>query len=220
MPQPDNPAENLEAILVSLDTLWSRYKSTPTVHDVEYLKIECQTLKERLAKWEDAQPQEAKPTTVAMLEPVFQTPCTPIGRWPGKVDTYPDLYIASVWNYARAARILLTSLMLTISTHLGHWGESHDTLTSNIKVDIQEILSSIPYHLAENLYDFLKEGETEISDPGKTLGGMLIMHPLYIASKAPFLPEETKNYLQRCLSWIASNMGIGQAEILAQVWKI
>ena len=217
MPQSGGSVESLDAILVSIDTLWSTYKLRVQKHDLGLLTIECQALEERFARWEAALSHEARPTTVATYKPSSQTCIAPVGRWPGSVDTYPDLYIASVWNYARAGRILLMSLMSTLSVDLGNRNESHANYASSIEVDTQKILSSVPYHLADNLYDFIKEGEREISDPGKALGGVLIMYPLFVASKSTYLPEETRCYLRRCLSWIAFNMGIGQAEVLAQV---
>ncbi len=84
---------------------------------------------------------------------------------------------------------------------------------------VEGIAASVPYHLTDNLQVFLGElaTETEIKSPGKTLGGVLLIHPLYIASKMPFLSERMREYMRRCLAWIGSTMGLGQAALLAKV---
>jgi hypothetical protein len=153
---------------------------------------------------------------VANLDPLRESTNISVGCWPGRVDTYSDIYIASVWNIARAAQLLLIVLMERISADLNN----NNTSPNNMRVaktTIEAMIASVPYHLTDNLYSFLDGPKMDITEPGRTLGGLLLMYPLYIASRVPLIPEPTADYLQRCLFWIASNMGIGQADWLAKV---
>lgn len=82
---------------------------------------------------------------------------------------------------------------------------------------VEDMLASIPYHLTENLQVFLNEPSKGINKRGRSLGGLLLIHPLYVASEMPFLDEETRIYMRNCLEWIGENMGFGQATMLAKV---
>lgn len=81
------------------------------------------------------------------------------------------------------------------------------------------MIASIPYHLTDSLQAFLCQlsSNTGIADPGKFVGGLLLMHPLYIASEMPFVPELMRVYLRGSLAWIGTNMGFRQATLLANV---
>jgi hypothetical protein len=84
-----------------------------------------------------------------------------------------------------------------------------------------DIASSIPSHLADDLYTFIGEGNTsaEIAAPGKPLGGLLFMHLLYIVSCLPCVSEVIRAHFRRCLAWIGSRMGLGQASSLSSKVK-
>ena len=62
-----------------------------------------------------------------------------------------------------------------------------------------------------------KENGTAVVNPGRSVGGLLLMHPIYVASKLPIVPQQMREYLENCLEWIAMYMGIGQASLLAKV---
>lgn len=183
------------------------------------LKRESISLNQRFSDWQDSRSKEFRPTSVAHMYNHWQGVSEiSAGFWPGRVDTYFDLYVAGVWNIFRAARLLLISLIIKLSAILG----DTDDLSWHIhraRSIAQDIASSIPYHLTDDLYAFLNEFGTsmEIRDPGRFLGGLLLIHPLYVASHTPILSEEIRKYMHRCLEWIGSNMGLGQASLLAKV---
>jgi hypothetical protein len=84
------------------------------------------------------------------------------------------------------------------------------------------IAGSIPYYLAEDVQVFLKQ--TLASDvtskamiPGPSVGGLLLMHTLYMVSKMSVVDPALKVYFKDCLAWIGRNMGIGQATMLSGV---
>jgi hypothetical protein len=85
------------------------------------------------------------------------------------------------------------------------------------------IAASIPYYLAENVQVFLNQ--TLASDvtskamiPGPSVGGLLLMHTLYMVSNMSVVDPALKVYLKDCLAWIGRNMGIGQATMLSKVY--
>ena len=182
------------------------------------LKIDSIALDRRFVKWQDSRMTEFKPTVIGHIDDRQDKLNTVVGYWPGKIDTYFDLYVAGVWNIFRAARFLLTAIIIELADTLGDIETRLDHMHT-INSTLDDMVASIPYHLADNLQAFMSEVTTGngISEPGKLLGGLLLMHPLYVASRMPFLPHKTREYLRQCLLWIGSHMGLGQATLLANV---
>jgi hypothetical protein len=211
----------LDGLLVTLCGIWTEFETTVECSVFPTLRKKCVALDLQFAQWESCRATEFKPATVGHIKQDQYRTSVPAGYWPGRVDTYFDLYVAGVWNVLRAARLLLAHLTMKLSA----------TMEGNIdRVDFQhsahrtaqDMIASVPYHLTDNLQAFVngQANTREIPEPGRHLGGLLLMHPLYVASNMPFLPEDMRQYLQDCLIWIGANMGIGQATLLAKVSAI
>lgn len=145
-----------------------------------------------------------------------------VGYWPGMVDTYFDLYVAGVWNTSHTARLLLINLLLELSKILNNNSSNHDREHQDALRLVEDMVSSIPFHLAEDLHVFLRDTEKEDAAPkklhsGRPIGALLLMHPIYVASKLSIVPPHLRIYLHDCPEWIAAHMGIGQALVFAKV---
>ena len=216
MPMLDDETESLNQLLLDVDLAWVRFEDARALEDYHTLRDNCKLLQERFERWQSAQAPEIQPIPVTELVWHEAEGDPAVGRWPGRVDTYFDLYVASIWNIARTARLLLFTLDLMLSEKLDPDDNSIYRLDS-VTTIIEDMISSIPYHLSENIYDFLKGSDMDVMEPGRTLGGFLLMYPVHIASRTPFISMEMRNYLENCLLWMTSYMGIGQASILAKV---
>jgi hypothetical protein len=208
----------LDDLLIALDDLWTEYEALSSFDTLLSLKSACMALRARLQQWQTSRAVEFIPTTIAQIEEDQLRANLAVGSWPGAVDTYLDLSIAGAWNVFRAAHILLATLAVQIARLSGDESYGLDVRRQALSA-AQGIFSSLPYHLADNLPAFVKEQAQcpEIADPGKHLGGLLLMHPLYVVSKTPFFTEDMQNYARDCLEWIGTYMGIGQASFLATV---
>jgi hypothetical protein len=166
--------------------------------------------------WQQSQSEEFKPTTVDSGLPVTSNPG--VGYWHGRVDMYLDLYVAALWNISRIARCLLITLIIRLAGVLND-DVNHDSDHQEAFLLVQDVIASIPYHLSEDLQLFLRQRQdhTEISNPGRPVGGVLLMHSIYVASHLEIFPFEMREYMKSCLVWIGRRMGIGQAAFLAQV---
>jgi hypothetical protein len=210
----------LDDLLLTLDLLWKKSSAPSESRDFTALKKESIALDHRFAKWQSSRVPEFKPTIIGHVyvssKNQSKSEISP-GYWPAKVETYFDLYVAGVWNIFRAARLLLLALIIKISDDANDTCVEEYIHTANLVVE--DMLASIPYHLADNLQVFLShsDSEQEITNPGRILGGLLLMHPLYVTSQMAFLPATMREYMQRCLIWIGEHMGIGQATVLAKV---
>ena len=185
------------------------------------LQNEALELDRAFSAWEETREKSSHPSTVFHIEDNHDLSRCHVGLWPGKVDTYFDLYTSAVWNIYRASRLLLVDLILRLSNALndGRSPDAENEITASL---IDGMLASIPFHLAEDLHSFSREMHTStlIRNPGRAVGGLLLMHSISITSRLENVNYTTREYLKRCLLWIAENMGIGQAAILAQVSSI
>jgi hypothetical protein len=221
VPALSDHGESLDNLLLSLESLWAKSEVSFESKDLTTLKNESIDLDRRFANWQESRVTEFKPSLAGHAIRSPSESQVAVGYWPGRVDTYFDLYVAGVWNIFRAARLLLVASIIKLSDSF----EDNDSLANHINTAngvVKDLIASISYHLTDNLQIFLSElaTGTEITKPGRSLGGLLLMHPLYVASEMSFLTEEIREYLRRCLTWIGSNMGLGQAGLLARVREI
>jgi hypothetical protein len=203
-------------LLLGLDRVWTKFETAFEVDSSNVLWNECTDLDRRFAQFQNSRPSDFQPTVSGKIVRNESDADIAVGYWPGRVDTYFDLYVAGVWSIFRAARLLLLAFILDLSDRLG----KTDTCVDHMYIAnciVKDMVASIPYHLAENLQHFLNKPARGTVDPGRSLGGLLLMHPLYVATQMPFLPEKMHAYMQKCLAWIGSNMGLGQATLLAKV---
>ena len=209
---------NLTDLLINLDTLWKTFHTSCEPRDLNTLWNDCIILNQQFTLWEDFRPTAFNPISVGCVKQNPHGVEIATGHWPGKVDTYFDLSVAGVWNIFRAARLLLVALITKLADATGrNDGWIHIQHIANRTM--QDMLASIPYHLTDNLQHFLSKvaNYNQISEPGKNLGGLLLMHPLFVALKMPFIPKELRDHLRQCLFWIGTNMGLGHAIRLAKV---
>lgn len=82
-----------------------------------------------------------------------------------------------------------------------------------------DIMASIPFHVADNVESIADLGSVKAVkvNPGKAVGGLLLMHPLYVAANLSNVPPHLKIQMRECLAWIGDYMGIGQATVFSKV---
>lgn len=213
----------MEGNLLKFGPLWKKANellSSPLAdaNDLYQLKNEAAILDQALSKWQDSQATDFKPCAMGYVSHQQAGSKFEIGHWPGKVDTYYDLYVSAMWNISRVIRIALIDLDSKFSNLLDCTSEQDSEHKEVLRL-AEDIISSIPFHLSEDLPAFMRQIDKGCSTikPGRPVGGLLLMHPLYVASKICLVPQHMQEYLRFCLEWIAFVMGIGQASVYAKV---
>jgi hypothetical protein len=218
IPALGHPGENLDQLLLSLDSLWMASEAESLPKDLLRLKRASIYLDQHFVLWQGSRAAEFKPTTIGTIGQSNSYSPPGAGCWPGKVDTYFDLYVAGVWNVFRVARLLIVALIIKLS-EASEENEDCSEYIRTVNCIVDDVISSVPYHLTDNLQVFLGTSSLnkEIMDSGKFLGGLLLIHPLYIVSELPFVSGDMRDYMRTCLAWIGSEMGFGQATLLSNV---
>lgn len=218
--QPTTP-HHLSTLLQDFSTLYHKVHylfSAPSTSavDLSILKVEVTYLCGQFANWQVTRPNILNPRLLGHIPVIPHRSGPRAGVWAGRVDTYFDHYIAGVWNTSRAAQLLLLDIILALSDALND-GEDHGRERSEAARLVEDIVASIPYHLTDDLRSFIDGGEEWELKPGRAVGGLLLMHPVFVASRVGTVDAKMREYLQECLAWIAENMGIGQAARFAKV---
>jgi hypothetical protein len=131
------------------------------------------------------------------------------------------VYIAAVWNTYRKTHLMLVDILLRCAQQLsrpdlipGLEQQAH-TLTTGI-------IASVPYYLSCDLHDYLQSIRSGIAKipVGRPIGGLLLLHPLYVGAQCSAVPLPLQDHLNRCLAWIGHHRGIGQATLLSKVGSL
>lgn len=128
-------------------------------------------------------------------------------------------------NSYRKALLLLLDVIVSCDqaiSRLSQDAEVDHTVSKEIYDLTLDIAAAVPYHLADNVQVFFDQtlSSDEINKamiPGRSVGGLLLMHTLYMVSTLPVVDPAINRYCKDCLAWIGRNMGIGQATMLSQV---
>ncbi|KAL1885325.1 hypothetical protein Plec18167_001982, partial [Paecilomyces lecythidis] len=80
----------------------------------------------------------------------------------------------------------------------------------------EDIAASVAYHLTVDPESYIQTPSKPIV-PGRPVGGLLLLHPLYVITRAPVVSPQLRAQMSECLAWIGKNMGIGQATLLSNL---
>jgi hypothetical protein len=152
-------------------------------------------------------------------------PCSPAPRNPFpfgepiSLTGFPLLvYVATVWNTFRKGRLLMLELISQLAMRF----EEHDLVEhcrAEARVLATGLIAAIPYFLSADPSAFLPPRSPGTSvgpiKPGRSVGGLLIVHPLYIASTFTVIDGKMRAHMLHVLSWIGEELAIGQATVLA-----
>ncbi|KAL2060207.1 hypothetical protein VTL71DRAFT_9602 [Oculimacula yallundae] len=215
----------IDEIFARTEPLYNRAMSLlardSTLDELSCVKRDAENLKDEYNLWQASLPEEWVPREVRVLKPRGVESSTPkVGYWPGPVDIYHDPYIATIWNAYRKARLLVINIIMSCYNRICTFPE-HEEINPAIYTEIAElsagIISSIPFVLSADVHAFLESIDNHSPViPGKPVGGLLVMHTLYVISVLPIINPQVQRYLRDCLTWIGEHMKIGQAVILSK----
>ena len=85
---------------------------------------------------------------------------------------------------------------------------------------VDDMAASLCFHLCADVPNLVQNAESGAPfclTPAKSLGGLLLMYPLFIVSSLSITKVQQRHNMTKALVWIAERMGIGQAQWLLKV---
>jgi hypothetical protein len=133
------------------------------------------------------------------------------------------VYVAAIWNTYRKTHLLMLDVIFRCKRRLQYDETSQRRELEESQKLARAILDSIPYHMASNPGRHTGDTESGVSEEaglGKTAGGLLLLHPMWVITVSSVVSSELRLSARDCLAWIGRYTGIGQATVLARVSAI
>lgn len=153
--------------------------------------------------------------------------------YPGRIDTYPDFWIASLYNLARTARLILMSITVRCAAWACSPTDYRTTpeyaMASRQCVEvISDILASVPYHLGWHVkHRHDRDSQIYAQEKGafacgeeedmKALAGYFLTWPLACAMSQDYATDSQRLYIRGRLKYIGDGLGIKYSHILSQL---
>lgn len=176
--------------------------------------------------------EEWTPKLAAWIDDVAERNLESTACYPGRVDVYGELWMATTHNIVRASRLFILTTILRctawITAELDYkLTPEYVEVSRQASVLIEDIVSSIPFFfgwkspdtelpLSENSY-FPCGNDSKIS--GKGVTGVWAIWPVFAAAASDFATSSQRLWLRGRLKYIAEHLGIRQAEMLLQVCR-
>ncbi|PQE29163.1 negative acting factor protein [Rutstroemia sp. NJR-2017a BBW] len=191
---------------------------------------EAQAIDQEYINWHEDLPEVWKPKFSFWINKSLDTDMETTNFYPGRVDTYRDLWMATTHSMARVSRLFIFTSILRCTAWLTiplNCEESIEyiTISKQARILIEEIIASIPYFLGHETEDKSISAFTDSYFPcgsgtkigGTGVSGMFAMWPIFAAIGSDFTSDSQRSWLRGRLKYIAETLGMHQAKILLQL---
>lgn len=189
----------------------------------------CQIVNQELVSWAQGLPEIFKWQTVTWEDRVPDGDYSKAEAYPGRVDIYQDLWVVSVINMQRCARLILASLIVRCAA----WACSpvdyrttpeYATAARSCHEIITDIIASVPYqlgyfHKRKELHDRIAISGFACGDEDtiKGLPGYFLSWPLVCIYGQDYISDTQRAWVRGRLEFIGNHVGVRYAHILKQV---
>ncbi|KAF7916393.1 uncharacterized protein EAE98_010693 [Botrytis deweyae] len=190
----------------------------------------AERIEKEYVDWYSNLPEEWTPKVAAWVDDTVEKDLEFTACYPGRVDVYGELWMATTHNIVRASRLFILTTILRctawITADLDYkLTPEYVKVSRQASVLIEDIVSSIPFFfgwkapdaefpLSDNSY-FPCGNDSKIS--GKGVTGVWAIWPVFAAAASDFATSSQRLWLRGRLKYIAEHLGIRQAEVLLQL---
>ncbi|VUC36834.1 unnamed protein product [Clonostachys rosea] len=222
-PVNDRPRRSLDLIIIKLSSLTERIQrllnqGSPPLDELAQLQGSFLDLEDEISGWDSDRPPEWTPSQAGFgwVNQDHADNCSVPYCSTGPVEEYLDYYVATAWNSWRAIYVLYLDHMANLTKAMGH-EECIPIYAKKAQDLVHGLKASVPYFLSQSLQGYMQHLNTGLPPvhSNRVIRGLLLMHPLYVMAKCEIVSSLDKEYLIENLKWIGTNLGVGQAIILA-----
>lgn len=200
--------------------------------DEELIKAamaQCQALDKEIADWLQGLPPSFGWRTVAWEDYNPKCDYSRAEVFPGRIDTYGDLWVVNLWNVMRCMRIVLASLMVRITAWTISPADYRTTpeyaASARVCVEaIADIIASVPYQLGwfarhEHLRERAQLSGFACGEDGgeKGLAGYFLLWPLTCIQGQDYLTDSQRAWVKGRLRCIGGRIGVRYGYMLSQM---
>ncbi|OJJ67353.1 hypothetical protein ASPBRDRAFT_200072 [Aspergillus brasiliensis CBS 101740] len=224
-PASNHAVHNLDIILIKCHPLFEHANAqlqNPSVTFHELRKtLDCAlALELAFSQWGTNRDASWNANTVGFITQKDAEASSCPFAWGGPVHAYLDIYVAAVMNTYRKTYLMLLDVLIRLAFRMGDSNQADNVTTweKQAHILIDDIVASIPYHLTNNPHKYQQDVLSPTSSPrvGRSVGGLLLLHPLFVLSTCSTVPQPIQKYALKCLAWIGKYMGIGQGTLMSK----
>ncbi|KAI1618997.1 hypothetical protein EDD37DRAFT_294274 [Exophiala viscosa] len=185
--------------------------------NVRRLLSAARSLLSSFEDWPSRIPDDWQPRT--MNHQIDASELSSLDIYPGRIDVYPDLYVAAVWNTYRTTLLRLCDVIAQCGQYLETdampFGETaeYQVLRTIASKTAEDICSSVACHINNDWMQRI--AATSFQRSPKALGGLHLTWPLYAGSVLSIVPDVHRGWMRRKLRSIGVAFGLAQAIVLA-----
>ncbi|OAA68562.1 hypothetical protein SPI_00757 [Niveomyces insectorum RCEF 264] len=221
-----SPGQALDTIMIAFWHFLNRIAlalegTTSSVEELTQLRRDAEMLEQKFTGWGASHSDERTspaPQTIGFVSAQAARSSGTAYCHAGPVDVYPDYYVATVWNTYRKSHIYILDVLMQIDSRLHVQAADDAPQRDKAEEIVAGLIASVPFLLASDVHEYFDRvnAGTLPVQTNRPVGGLLLLHPLYCIATSPIVSLATRKYCRRCLEWIGSDMGIGQAAVLAK----
>ncbi|QPG97141.1 hypothetical protein C2857_005846 [Epichloe festucae Fl1] len=183
----------------------------------------CRSLEEEILEWAKNLPESYTWKTVAWEYRVPRGDYSTAEVYPGRIDLYQNIWAASLLNFARTGRIVVTSVMMRCVAFLT-WPNDYRTtieyaaVTKAWSEEMSSIMASVPYLLGWFVNHREMRKDLNLSaygcgedDATKTLPGFLLIWPLATLEAHDYTTDAQRAWVSGRLAYIGQHLGVRSA---------
>ncbi|KHN98693.1 uncharacterized protein MAM_03155 [Metarhizium album ARSEF 1941] len=189
----------------------------------------CKSLDKEVVVWLRELPEEYVWKAVAW-EP-YNPKCdySKAEVFPGRIDTYADLWVVNFWNVMRCMRIILASLTIRCTAWIDFPADYRTTAEYATTVRtcveaISDIIASVPYQMGlfSKRNDLQKAATHSVFGCGedtseKGLAGYFLLWPLACIQGQDYLTDSQRIWVKGRLKSIGNTLGVRYGNLLSQL---
>ncbi|KAH8129971.1 hypothetical protein ACSS6W_003031 [Trichoderma asperelloides] len=181
-------------------------------------------------RWAESLPENFRYRTILWQDDIPDADYSQLEVFPGRVDAYPDLWVASLWGMMRVSRIILASLVIRCAAWVCspvdyRTAPEYATARRICVENITDIIASVPYqlgwfstrkhlfHQQESLVAFACGDE----DSSKSLAGYFLTWPLACIQGQDYMTDNQRTWAKGRLTYIGRELGVSYALMLTQL---
>lgn len=188
----------------------------------------CQTVDQEHAAWAKSLPDYFQYKAVAWEDHVPNGDYSKAEVFPGRVDAYQDLWVASVWNMMRTSRVILASIIVRCAAWVCspvdyRTTPEYATAARTVCEVTTDIIASVPYQLGwfTKRKDLLERANLSSfgcgeEDAQKGLPGYFLSWPLTCIQGQDYSTDAQRAWVKGRLEFIGNQLGVRYALMLAQ----
>ncbi|KAK5995777.1 Transcription factor dbaG-like protein [Cladobotryum mycophilum] len=203
-------------------------RNEETIKVMQDMVKKAQIIDRDCVTWARSLPEHFRYQTVAWEQHDTYSDYSRAEVFPGRIDAYQDLWVASIWNMMRCSRIILASIVVRctawICAPVDYRSTPEYAAAARICVEIiEDIIASVPYQLgwfANRKYllqhPSLSQFACGLEDTPKSLAGYFLTWPLACVQGQDYTTELQRAWVKERLVYIGKELGLRYALMLSE----